>query len=271
MKRTIDDNSGTEELIGGLFEVQNQVGLGRREEAYHQAYIRWLTQQRVACHSKPPHQLKIGSEVAYILYPDFVTAHGIVIELKSLQRQFRDEERVQIFDYLKCSANRLGLLVNMGLDRVHVERIVYDRPDYVMEENWDCWTDRITGQDRDIGIRARQAVQQVFSHHGVGYGTEVTSHLLRCSVRQCGLTVRESPVAVARFHGVEVDNSPLDCWLLSERLVFVFTALFDRNDFNVSRGLSYMKTLGLEWGIAVNFGKRALSINGLCHSPKMRA
>jgi hypothetical protein len=45
--------------------------------------------------------------------------------------------------------------------------------------------------------------------------------------------------------------------------LFVYTALFDSNQFNISRGLSYLKALGLHWGVAANFGKEVAEFTGL--------
>lgn len=161
----------------GLFDVQNEVGLGRKEEVFHQAFHSWLEEQTIPHFSKKAHPLLLYGEVAHVLCPDFVVWDCISIEMKAVSRHLRDEERVQIFNYLKRREDKLGLLVNMGLDRVHVERIVYDRPCYEV----------------------------------------------------------------------------------------VFTALFDDNNFNIQRCRSFMKALGLNWGIAINFGKRKLEINGLSH------
>ncbi|MBI2478675.1 MAG: hypothetical protein HYV60_08590, partial [Planctomycetia bacterium] len=46
-------------------------------------------------------------------------------------------------------------------------------------------------------------------------------------------------------------------------MLLVHTALFDNNQFNLSRGLSYMKALGLPWGIAANFGRQIAEFTGL--------
>ena len=75
-----------------------------------------------------------------------------------------------------------------------------------------------------------------------------------------------APVAQATFRGRQVDEWPLDCLVIDNRLLLVYTALFDSNQFNVSRGLSYLRALGLEWGLAANFGKKTLELTGLrCH------
>jgi hypothetical protein len=41
----------------------------------------------------------------------------------------------------------------------------------------------------------------------------------------------------------------------SHPIVLTLTALFENNDFNMNQGRSYMRALGLRWGIAANFGR----------------
>ena len=93
-----------------------------------------------------------------------------------------DEERVQIFDYLKCRGDRLGLLVNMGLDRVYVERFIWEPVEYELAEDWNYWTGQITGDARRVGSLVRDALLAIFRAHGTGYGTEVTGKLLHFSL-----------------------------------------------------------------------------------------
>ena len=47
----------------------------------------------------------------------------------------------------------------------------------------------------------------------------------------------------------------MDCLLIEDSIVLVLTGLFDSNGFNIKRVQSYLRSLGLNWGIAVNFGK----------------
>ena len=52
--------------------------------------------------------------------------------------------------------------------------------------------------------------------------------------------------------------------MIEDCIVLTFTALFDNNEFNINRGKSYLKALGLNWGIAANFGKTKAELTGLC-------
>jgi len=255
----------TRTLRKGLFEVQNEVGLGRQEEGYHQAYRIWLADNGIPFASKPPHPLMLGGQVAHTLYPDFTAWDDITVELKARPRKLEDSDFVQLFDYLKCRADRLGLLVNMGLERVHVERVVYDPPECELEENWDYWAGGIQGRDRGLGTEVRDALRHIYGTHTTGYSTEVTGKLIHFELSRRGIPFVVSPVARSFYHEQVVEERPLDCLVIDGRLLLVFTALFDSNDFNIAYGKSFMEALGLEWGIAVNFGKRKAQFDGLRH------
>ena len=254
----------TELLRKGLFDVQNEVGLGYGEEAYHQAYATWLGEQGIPFASKQSHVLKIGNGVAYTLQPDFVVWDCITIELKAVARRLRNEELVQLFDYLKCRGDKLGILVNMGLDRVFVRRLVYESSNGSINENLNSWKNCIDGDERELGKKVRQAIVNVFDQHGTGYGRKVTEKLLCCSLQSLHCPFKMSPVGSAYYQDKLVDKSHLDCLVIDGSLLLSFTALFDNNQFSISRSLSYMKTLGIKWGIAVNFGKTKLEITSLC-------
>ena len=246
-----------------FFDVQNEVGLGRQEQGYHQASVDWLAQNGVPFRSKPPHHLLLGGQIAHTLLPDLVAWDAITVEIKAVPRKLGTTEFVQLFDYLKCRRDQLGLLVNMGLDRVHVERIIYEQPEYQRQEHWQYWTGHITGREREVGAEVRAALQAIYDDHQTGYGDEVTRKLIAFELQRRRLAHVVAPISKAFFRGHEVDESPLDCFLIEGCVVLVYTALFDRNEFNISRGLSYMKALRVAWGIAANFGKRVAEFTGL--------
>jgi|ETNmetMinimDraft_26_1059896.scaffolds.fasta_scaffold31004_1 GxxExxY protein len=113
-------------LIGGLFDVHNEVRQGRDEPDYHEAFKAWLEEERIPFMNKPLHELRLHGQVAHRMYPDFVAWDLIVIELKAKARDIRFGEFAQLFNYLKCRGGPLGLMANMGLDRVIHERVVFD-------------------------------------------------------------------------------------------------------------------------------------------------
>jgi len=253
----------TELLRRCFFDVQNEVGLGRREEDYHQACTVWLDENQIPFTNKYPHALLLEGDVAHTLYPDLVAWDSITIELKAVMRKLRDTEYVQLFDYLKCRGDRLGLLVNLGLDRVHVQRVVYDPPEYDLHENWGYWVGKISPQLHKIGVAVRNALRVVYDTHKTGYGEEVVEKLILCALKKRQLSLTIAPLSKAYYHGIELHESSLNCIVIENRVLLVFTALFDNNEFNVHRGKSYLKALDINWGIAANFGKLRAELTGL--------
>lgn len=248
-----------------FFAVQNEVGLGRSEEAYHQACKFWLAENQIPVVSKPPHRLFVAGREAHVLTPDFVGWSVMTIEIKAVPRRLNSTEWVQIRDYMKCRGDSLGLLVSFGLDRVHVERVVQTPCETTLVEEFSHWQGAMTSEPRNLGAAIRDALRNVYSEHSTGYGREVISRLVRCALTAQGLHVAPNPVVSSYYGGVAIDASPLDCLIVNNRYVLVLTSLFDSNEFNVSRGLSFMKSLQLEWGVAVNFGKRQAEFRGLRH------
>ena len=209
----------TKILKGMFYEVQNEVGLGRHEEAYHRACVLWLQSNDIPFLSKPPHRLMLGSDEAYVLHPDLVLWDGITVELKAFPRRLGNGEVVQLFDYLKCRGDRLGLLVNMGSDRVEDQRFVYDAPQTQMIEDWTYWSGAIGDSDREIGMAVRKQLRLLYDTHGTGFGDEVFQRLILCAVTRLGFSVLVRPVSKAYFRGVEVHESALDCLVVEDRLV----------------------------------------------------
>jgi GxxExxY protein len=257
----------TQILRGGLFEVQNEVGLGRSEEVYHQAFREWLISNDIPHASKPPHEIQWDGDIVHVLYPDFVAWDCITFELKSLPRHLRDEERVQIHNYLKRRGDKLGLLVNMGLNRVHVERIAHDAPAYQMAEDWNAWDSPISGEIRDTGLAIRKMIQSIFQQHQTGYGSEIVEKLVLFGLDRIGLSVVRNPSGISHYRGKPLGESNLDCLVVNGQILITLTALFDDNEFNVLRGQSFLKCLDLKWGLAINFGKKSLQINALFSAP----
>lgn len=253
----------TKILIGGFFAVQNAVGLGRDEEAYHRACVLWFAENGVLASSKPPLPLLLRGREAYVLFPDFIVWQQINIELKALPRKLGPSEEQQLFDYFRAGSNRLGLLVNMGLDRVHVERRIYDPTSTGIHEDWSYWSGEIEGRDRDIGRAICDALRLVYDAHQTGYGSEVVEALVLFALRLERLNVIVRPVAKAYYHDVEVHESGIECFVIEDRFVLVLTALYEDNEFNKNLGRSHMRTLDLPWGVAVNFGRTEVQITGL--------
>jgi len=240
----------------GLFHVQNTVGLGKSEEVYHQAFKRWLFQNEIPFESKPPHTLFVGDEPVHTLYPDFVLWGLLVVELKSRPRRFMDHDWVQITNYLKIRNEKLGLLVNMGLQQVVVERVLRSDTKSILEENWKAWDENPSQSLHKI----RSAFLEHYAEHQTGYGSEINQKLFLHRLQQMELSISCNPAVNCIYEGIPVGKSPLDAWVVNDEVVICQSSLFNDNDFNRLRAQSFMRDLNLPRGLSVNSGKKIFQI-----------
>lgn len=243
-------------LQGGLYFVQNEVGIGRPEEAYHQAFKLWLEEKGIPYASKKPHPLTYRSQVAHILYPDFVIDGKITIELKAKLRFLQAGDWVQIMNYLKFRGDKLGLLVNMGLDRVYNQRVLREQSITNYVSDWSAWEDRQEPVLKTIQI----LIESLYHEYQTGYGREVVDALLYSAFSTEGVDFITSPTLETLYKETSFGKMPVDCIVLDQKIVFCHTALFDDLSYTRSRADAFMKDLDLPYGIAVNFGKETLAV-----------
>ena len=91
----------TELLRRAFYDVHNEVGLGRQEEAYHQALKLWFADNSLPVASRPPHRLSLRGVEAHVLFPDFVGWDVPSVEIKAVPRKLNLSEWVQVRDYIR--------------------------------------------------------------------------------------------------------------------------------------------------------------------------
>ncbi len=245
-----------------LSKVHRDVGVGRHEKAYHRALEICFNDNDVPFLSKPQHSLYLDGKIVHVLIPDFVLWECITLELKAHRRRLQNSDFVQVFDYLKFRGDLLGLLVNLGLERVEMRRFAYRVPGYGIEENLQSLEDSFSNGDRKLGEEIRQVFLEIFELHGTGYGETISRDLILSALEHRRLDFIESPLAKAYYGDHVVDESPLDCIVVEGRFLVTYSALLEDNKFDVSRGVSCLKALDCKIGIAVNFGKKVLQLTG---------
>lgn len=244
-------------------EVQQEVGLGRRQDVYQRACSIWLERQGIPFVVRPVRQLLLGSMVVAEVAPDLVIWDTIAVCLKAVPRSLTNADRGQLLECLKCCGLSCGVLVNLGLDSIQQQSLVLPQQVPRYAANWNYWHNRIDGRSREVGLAVSEVLRTIFDVHQTGYGSPICQRLLECGLQQQGLRYKVRPPSKAYFRGVEVDDGPLDCLLVEEQIVLAFTAQLPSPYRCINRSLSYMRSLGREWGIAVNFGHCQMDVLGL--------
>ena len=112
-------------IQGAVFDVYREMGCGFLEPVYQECLEEELKVRGIPFESQKKLRLSYKGEVLNLTYkPDLVCYGNIIVELKAV-KDIDDIHRAQVFNYLKATGLRLGLLVNFGhYPKATVERII---------------------------------------------------------------------------------------------------------------------------------------------------
>ena len=112
-------------IQGAVFEVYRELGCGFLEPVYQECLEKEFNFRGIPFDPQKALRLTYKGEVLNLTYkPDFICYDNIIVELKAV-KAIEDVHRAQLFNYLKATGLRLGLLVNFGhYPKATVERIV---------------------------------------------------------------------------------------------------------------------------------------------------
>jgi GxxExxY protein len=111
------------QIMGACFEVYKDKGAGFLESVYQECLE--IELELCGIPFKPQAELELryrGRLLRQKYIPDVICFDRIIIELKAV-KALTDEHRAQVYNYLKATGLRLGLLVNFG----HYPKLEYER------------------------------------------------------------------------------------------------------------------------------------------------
>jgi len=112
-------------IQGAIFDVYCEMGCGFLEQVYQECLEKEFKIRKVPFEAQKELKLNYKGELLNLTYkPDFICYESIIIELKAVQ-EITQAHRAQVFNYLKATGIRLGLLVNFGhYPKATIERII---------------------------------------------------------------------------------------------------------------------------------------------------
>ncbi len=101
-------------IQGAVFEVYRELGSGFLEAVYQECLERELLTREIPFRPHPTLKLMYKDLPLTQRYqPDLICYDSIIVELKAV-KEIATEHQSQIFNYLKATELKLGLLVNFG-------------------------------------------------------------------------------------------------------------------------------------------------------------
>jgi len=112
-------------IVGAAMNVYNVLGCGFLESVYQEALAIEFKREGVPFEAEKEVRIFYsGVELKQTYKPDFFCYNGIIIELKAVST-IDASHRAQLYNYLKATQCRLGLLINFGNSNgLQVERKV---------------------------------------------------------------------------------------------------------------------------------------------------
>ena len=118
-------------IQGAVFEVYREIGCGFLEAVYQECLAREFRLRSIPFAAQTELSISYkGEKILQTYRADFVCYGKIIVELKAI-KEVSNEHRAQVFNYLKASGMKLGMLVNFGhYSKATIERIVMETAKY---------------------------------------------------------------------------------------------------------------------------------------------
>jgi GxxExxY protein len=113
------------DIVGACFEVYKTMGRGFLEPVYQECLEIELSERGIPFLAQRQLQIVYKGRILEQIYkPDFVCYEKIILEVKAVTK-LADAHRAQVFNYLRATGMRLGMLVNFSSHpKLEYERIV---------------------------------------------------------------------------------------------------------------------------------------------------
>lgn len=106
-------------------EVHNQLGGGFREAVYQEALELEFIEQYLPYEREKKMKIKYKKQVLKKKYfADYLCYGEVVVELKAVI-ELTNIHKGQLFNYLKASDKRLGMLINFGPEKLEYKRFIF--------------------------------------------------------------------------------------------------------------------------------------------------
>lgn len=109
-------------IVGLLFKINDQIGFGQSEKVYTDSFEILLKNEGMLFSREYYYPLKIDGVLVAKRYFDFLIDDKIIIELKVGDYKYK-EACSQLFQYLKASGKKLGIIARYTRNGVKIKRI----------------------------------------------------------------------------------------------------------------------------------------------------
>lgn len=110
-------------IVKSAYEVHRVLGAGFLEKVYENALVHELQIRNIKCEVQRPIDIYYKDITAGKYIADIFVDDKIIIEVKA-NAGIDDNHFAQLLNYLKGTNNRLGLIINFGLPKLQIKRVI---------------------------------------------------------------------------------------------------------------------------------------------------
>ena len=115
----------TKGIIGGAYEVFNNLGFGFLEKVYENALVLELKKRKLNVNQQFPINVYYKNEIVGEYIADLIIEKKVIAEIKAISK-LEEIQEVQLVNYLKATKIEIGLLVNFG-KRLEIKRRIFNK------------------------------------------------------------------------------------------------------------------------------------------------
>ena len=113
-------------IVGIIYDVRNELGSGLNESVYQEGMELELKNQDIPYErEKVFHPTYRGIPMETTFRLDFTCINNVIIECKAVSKLCNDH-RAQLFNYMRLTKMKMGILVNFAAAFLELERYFYD-------------------------------------------------------------------------------------------------------------------------------------------------
>jgi len=120
----IDGKRLSERVIGCAQNVSRELGTGFLEAVYENALALELEENGILFEKQCLLDIYYKSQLIGQYKADLIIEGKLIIELKAVPT-FNDRHKAQVLNYLRATGLSVGLLLNFGMPRLGIQRIVW--------------------------------------------------------------------------------------------------------------------------------------------------
>jgi len=110
-------------IVGILYDVYNEIGAGHREKYYQNAISQAFKNNNIEFKEQVYFPLKYKEKIVGKCFFDFLIDNKMVLEIKK-GSIFPKQNIDQLYEYLRLSKLKLGIIANFTRNGVYTKRIV---------------------------------------------------------------------------------------------------------------------------------------------------